>query len=158
MRRHLEGRQTIGIYPLLGDETCWLVAVDLDGASWREDAAALREAATEAAVPVLVERSRSGEGAHVWVLFCRPVAARVARSVASWLLTQAMSRRSIAMDSYDRLFPNQDTMPTGGFGNLIALPLQRERRAQGCTVFLDESMEPHLRVSGRTSPGSATRR
>ena len=143
VRRHLEGRQTIGIYPLLSDETCWLVAVDLDGASWREDAAALREAATEAAVPVLVERSRSGEGAHVWVLFSRPVAARVARSVASWLLTQAMSRRAIAMDSYDRLFPNQDTMPAGGFGNLIALPLQRERRAHGCTVFLDESMQPH---------------
>ena len=73
----------------------------------------------------------------------RPVAARVARSVASWLLTQAMSRRSIAMDSYDRLFPNQDTMPAGGFGNLIALPLQRERRADGCTVFLDEAMQPH---------------
>jgi len=143
VRRHLEGRQTIGIYPLLRDETCWLVAIDLDGPTWKEDAGALREAATEADVPVLVERSRSGEGAHVWVLFDRPVAARLARAIASWLLTQAMSRRAISLGSYDRVFPNQDTMPSGGFGNLIALPLQRERRAEGCTVFLDGGLEPH---------------
>jgi superfamily II DNA or RNA helicase len=143
VRKHLEGRQTIGIYPLLADETCWLVAIDLDGPTWREDARAVRDAAEERDVPVLVERSRSGEGAHVWVLFSRPVAARVARAVGSWLLTRAMRRRSISMSSYDRLFPNQDTMPAGGFGNLIALPLQRERRAEGCTVFLDDALEPH---------------
>lgn len=95
VRRHLEGRQTIGIYPLLSDETCRLVAIDLDGPSWREDAAALRECAIEAGVPVLVERSRSGQGAHVWVLFSRPVAARIARAIGSWLPTQAMSRRAI---------------------------------------------------------------
>lgn len=144
VRRHLEGRQTIGIYPLLSDETCRLVAIDLDGPSWREDAAALRECAIEAGVPVLVERSRSGQGAHVWVLFSRPVAARIARAIGSWLLTQAMSRRAISMDSYDRLFPNQDTMPAGGFGNLIALPLQHARRGDGCTVFLDDALEPHI--------------
>jgi hypothetical protein len=144
VRRHLEGRQTIGIYPLLFDETCRLVAIDLDGPTWKEDADALRECAVEAGVPVLVERSRSGRGAHVWVLFSQPVAARVARAIGSWLLTQAMSRRSISMDSYDRLFPNQDTMPAGGFGNLIALPLQHARRAEGCTVFLDDALEPHL--------------
>ena len=144
VRRHLEGRQTIGIYPLLSDETCRLVAIDLDGPSWREDAAALRDCAVEAGVPVLVERSRSGQGAHVWVLFSRPVAARIARAIGSWLLTQAMSRRAISMDSYDRLFPNQDTMPAGGFGNLIALPLQHARRGDGCTVFLDDALEPHI--------------
>ena len=143
VRSHLEGRQTIGIYPLLADETCWLVAVDLDGPTWREDAGALREVAREADVPVLVERSQSGQGAHVWVLFAQPVAARVARAIGSWLLTQAMSRRSISIGSYDRLFPNQDTMPTGGFGNLIALPLQHARRPDGYTVFLDERLEPH---------------
>lgn len=130
VRRHLEGRQTIGIYPLLSDETCWLVAVDFDGASWREDAAALREAATQAAVPVLVERSRSGAGAHVWVLFSRPVAARVARSVGSWLLTQAMSHRSIAMDSYDRLFPNQDDARRGVRQPHRAAPAARTSRAR----------------------------
>ena len=83
VRRHLEGRQTIGIYPLLSDESCWLVAIDLDGPSWREDVAALRERAAEGGVSVLVEGSRSGQGAHVWVLFSRPVAARTARSIGS---------------------------------------------------------------------------
>lgn len=143
LRRHLEGLQTIGIYPLLTDETCWLVAIDLDGASWRDDVVALRESAEELGVPVLVERSRSGDGAHAWVLFSEPISARVARSVGSLLLTRAMSRRAIAMSSYDRLFPNQDTMPAGGFGNLIALPLQRDRRQHGCTVFLDSDLEPY---------------
>lgn len=143
IRRHLEGHQTIGIYPLLGDETCWLLAIDLDGSSWKEDAGALREVADDADVPVLVERSRSGQGAHVWLLFSKPLAARVARTIGSWLLTQAMSRRSISMASYDRLFPNQETMPVGGFGNLIALPLQRERRPDGCTLFLDGNLTPH---------------
>ena len=142
IRCHLEGRQTIGIYPLLAAETCWLVAIDLDGVSWRDDAVALRESAEDLEIPVLVERSRSGDGAHVWVLFSEPVSARVARSVGSLLLTRAMTRRAIAMSSYDRLFPNQDTMPAGGFGNLIALPLQRDRRGQGCTVFLDDDLEP----------------
>jgi superfamily II DNA or RNA helicase len=143
IRHHLEGRQTIGIYPLLPDETCWLVAIDLDGASWRDDVAALRESAEDLSIPVLVERSRSGDGAHVWVLFSDPVSARIARSVGSLLLTRGMSRQAIAMSSYDRLFPNQDTMPTGGFGNLIALPLQRERRSEGCTVFLGEDLKPY---------------
>ena len=142
-RRHLEGRQTAGIYPLLADETSWLVAVDLDGPGWREDAGALRDSARELDIPVLVERSRSGNGAHLWVLFSRPVSARVARAVGSLLLTRAMSRRSISMASYDRLFPNQDTMPAGGFGNLIALPLQHARRADGCTVFLGDDLEPY---------------
>ena len=142
-RRHLEGRQTAGIYPLLADETCWLVVIDLDGSGWREDAGALRDSAREMGIPVLVESSRSGSGAHVWVLFSRRVTARVARVVGSLLLTRAMSRRSISMGSYDRLFPNQDTMPAGGFGNLIALPLQHARRADGCTVFLGEDSEPY---------------
>jgi superfamily II DNA or RNA helicase len=143
MRCHLEGRQTIGIYPLLSDETCWLVAIDLDGPSWTADVVALRESAEDLEIPVLVERSRSGDGAHVWVLFAEAVAARIARSIGSLLLTQAMSRSAIAMSSYDRLFPNQDTMPAGGFGNLIALPLQHARRREGCTVFLGPDLEPH---------------
>jgi hypothetical protein len=111
IRSHLEGRQTVGIYPLLPDESCWLVAIDLDGASWRDDVGALRESAEDLAIPVLVERSRSGEGAHVWVLFAEPVAAHVARSVGSLLLTRAMSRRTISMNSYDRLFYVDHSVP-----------------------------------------------
>jgi hypothetical protein len=88
-RLHLEGRQTAGIYPLLVDETCWLVAVDLDGSTWREDVSALRDAAGDLDVPVLVVRSRSGSRAHLWVLFSRPVPARFARGAASLLLTRA---------------------------------------------------------------------
>ncbi|MGI8558863.1 MAG: TOTE conflict system archaeo-eukaryotic primase domain-containing protein [Solirubrobacteraceae bacterium] len=141
-RLHLEGRQTAGIYPLLADETCWLVAIDLDGPTWPDDVGALRDAARDLDVPVLVERSRSGRGAHLWVLFSTPVPARSARALGSSLLTRAMSGRAISMDSYDRLFPNQDTMPTGGFGNLIALPFQHARRSVGCTVFLDDDLEP----------------
>ncbi|UTI63863.1 DEAD/DEAH box helicase [Paraconexibacter antarcticus] len=141
-RRHLEGRQVAGIYPLLANETCWLVAIDLDGPGWRDDVGALRDSARELNIPVLVERSRSGNGAHLWVLFTRPVGARVARAIGSLLLTRAMHHRSISMASYDRLFPNQDTMPAGGFGNLIALPLQHARRGDGCTVFLDSDLEP----------------
>jgi hypothetical protein len=142
-RRHLEGRQTAGIFPLLADETCWLVAIDLDGSGSRDDVGALRDSARELDIPVLVERSRSGNGAHLWVLFTRPVTARVARAVGSLLLTRAVRRRSISMASYDRLFPNQDTMPAGGFGNVIALPLQHARRADACTVFLGEDLEPY---------------
>ena len=141
-RLHLEGRQTAGIYPLLADETCWLLAIDLDGPSWPDDVRALRDAAGESDLPVLVERSRSGRGAHVWLLFAAAVSARLARALGSLLLTRAMRHRSISMGSYDRLFPNQDTMPRGGFGNLIALPLQHARRAEGCTVFLDDDLIP----------------
>lgn len=142
VRRHLEGRQVAGIYPLRADESCWLVAIDLDGPSWQEDVVAPRDSARELDVPVLVERSRSGQGAHVWVLFSQPIPARVARGVGSLLLTRAMCRRTISMASYDRLFPIQGTMPARGFGNLIALPLQRELRVDGCTVFLDEDLQP----------------
>ena len=80
--------------------------------------------------------------AGLWVLFSAPVSARSAGRLGLLLLTRAMRHRTISMESYDRLFPNQDTMPAGGFGNLIALPLQRARRASGCTVYLDRDLEP----------------
>ena len=153
IRGHLEGRQTVGIYPLLPDETCWLVAIDLDGASWRDDVGALRESAEDLAIPVLIERSRSGEGAHVWVLLPEPVAAHVARSLGSLLLTRGMSRRTISMSSYDRL-PNQETMPAGGFGNLIALPLQDARRRDACFAWIDDDGEADRRHVGRADSAS----
>jgi len=141
---HLQGRQVMGVYPLLADDTCWLLAIDLDGGSWRGDVAALREACSELGVLPAVERSRSGDGAHVWCFFSAPVPAALARRFGLMLLTDAMGRCStLGMASYDRLFPSQDTLPKGGFGNLIALPLQYEARRRGNSLFVDEQLEPY---------------
>lgn len=141
----VEGRDfTIGIYPLLPDETCWFLAADFDGVAWKEDAVAFRETCSLHGVPACLERSRSGNGAHIWIFFSEQVPARLARSLGSLLLTETMERRSeIALKSYDRFFPNQDTMPGKGFGNLIALPLQHRPRERGNSVFLNENLEPY---------------
>lgn len=141
---HLEGRHIIGIYPLLQNETCYLLAVDFDKQSWMEDAAAFLETCRRMAIPAVVERSRSGSGAHIWVFFSEAVPASTARKLGCYLLTETMSRRhQLGMDSYDRIFPNQDNLPKGGFGNLIALPLQKEPAEKGNTLFLDENLRPH---------------
>ena len=141
---HLTGQQTLGVYPLLLNETCWFLAVDFDKKTWKDDAAAFRATCHELNVPAAVERSRSGNGAHIWILFEQPVAAGTARRLASLLLTRTMERRhQLGLDSYDRFFPNQDTMPKGGFGNLIALPLQKNPRESGFTEFLDDEMRPY---------------
>ncbi len=141
---HLQGRHVMGVYPLLTDDRCWLLAIDLDGRAWCSDVAAIRAVCNELEVSPAVERSRSGEGAHVWFFFCEPVPAAVARRFGLMLLTDAMARSpTLDMASYDRLFPSQDMLPKGGFGNLIALPLQRQPREHGNTEFLDEQLEPH---------------
>lgn len=140
---HLQGRHVIGVYPLLPDETCWFLAADFDGEGWREDAMAVLKTCREHRVPATLERSRSGQGAHIWIFFSAPVPAASARKLGCFLLTVTMNgRHQLSMASYDRLFPNQDTMPQGGFGNLIALPLQREARKDGHTLFLDDHLEP----------------
>ena len=145
IHNHLAGKHTIGVYPLLLDETCWFLAVDLDKKTWKEDAAAFRETCSCLGIPASVECSRSGNGAHIWIFFERPIAACLARRLGSLLLTKTMEHRhQLGLDSYDRLFPNQDTMPKGGFGNLIALPLQKVPRELGRSVFLDEQMRPHV--------------
>jgi len=144
IRNHLTGKQTIGIYPLLPDETCWLLALDFDKKSWMADACVFLATCLRFQVPAAVERSRSGNGAHVWTFFDRPVLAADARRLGCALLTRTMEKRhEIGLDSYDRLFPSQDTIPKGGFGNLIALPLQKRPREQGNSVFLNELFEPH---------------
>jgi hypothetical protein len=122
---HLQGRHTIGAYPLLRDETCWFLAADFDKESWLDDVTAFVDTCQDLGVRAAVERSRSGNGAHVWFFFSSPVPAASARRMGCYLITETMARRhQLAMSSYDRLFPNQDTLPRGGFGNLIALPLQ----------------------------------
>jgi superfamily II DNA or RNA helicase len=141
---HLQGRHAIGVYPLLIDETCWFLAVDFDKRSWREDLMAFAETCRSVGTPVAIERSRSGNGAHAWFFFTAPLSANVARRMGCYLITETMSRRhELSMESYDRLFPNQDTMPRGGFGNLIALPLQHEARQKGNSVFIDEQLEAY---------------
>jgi hypothetical protein len=121
---HLQGRQVMGVYPLLQDERCHLLAVDFDKDGWRDDVLAFAETCCAVGVPAAIERSRSGNGAHAWFFFEAAVPALLARRVGCYLLTETMTRRpALGMASYDRLFPNQDTMPKGGFGNLIALPL-----------------------------------
>jgi superfamily II DNA or RNA helicase len=142
--KHLQGRHVMGVYPMLRDETCWFVAADFDEQAWQDDVAAFAETCCAFDVPVAVERSRSGNGAHAWILFGAPISAVIARKLACFMITETMARRhELAMASYDRLFPNQDTMPKGGFGNLIALPLQLTSREQGNTEFLDESLRPY---------------
>lgn len=161
---HLQGRHVVGVYPLLADETCWFLAVDFDKDDWMADVSAFRDVCKSSEVPVSIERSRSGNGAHGWFFFGAPLPASTARRMACFLLTQTMSRRhDLSMSSYDRLFPNQDTMPAGGFGNLIALPLQFEPRKRGNTVFVDETFRPypeqwaHLAGIARLSPGVVER-
>ena len=160
IRDHLRGERdeehgrefVVGIYPLLADETCWFLALDFDGPSWREDAAALLGACRELEVPAVLERSRSGNGGHVWMFFAEPLPAVLARKLGSLLLTRAMeSRPEIGLSSYDRLFPSQDTLPRGGFGNLIALPLQRRARDLGNAVFVDERFVPYEDQFGHLS-------
>lgn len=140
---HLNGKHTIGVYPLLLDDTCRFVAADFDEVSWKDDVLAFVDTCRAMSIPVAIERSRSGNGAHAWFFFAEPVSARHARRMASFILTETMSRRpELSMQSYDRLFPSQDTLPKGGFGNLIALPFQREPRQAGNSLFLDDKLEP----------------
>ncbi len=144
IERHLTGALTVGIYPMLMDETCRFLAVDFDGASWREDVVAFLDACHQLGISAALERSRSGQGAHVWIFFAEPLPTFQARRLGSLILTLATdSRHQIDLKSYDRFFPNQDTMPKGGLGNLIALPLQKVPRMQDNSVFLDANLEPH---------------
>lgn len=140
---HLTGRQTIGVYPLLSDETCWFLAADFDKTGWLDDARTFLGVCDEWGFAAVIERSRSGHGGHVWMFFAESIPAVLARKLGAAVLTRAMERRhQLGLDSYDRFFPNQDTMPKGGFGNLIALPLQHAPRQEGNSVFLDENFVP----------------
>ena len=151
--RHLEGkdadgRDVIGLYVLNEDNTCHLLCTDFDDKNcehgYKNDVLAFIDVCRSWNIPCSVERSRSGNGAHVWIFFDNPVLAVKARRLGNAILTEAMSRNGkISFKSYDRFFPNQDTMPEGGLGNLVALPLQRNARKHGNSVFVDENFEPY---------------
>jgi hypothetical protein len=134
----------IGVYPMLVDETCWFLAVDFDKETWKEDSRAYLETCGSFNAPAALERSRSGNGGHIWIFFSEPIPAKLALQLGAFMLTQAMeSRPEMGFDSYDRFFPSQDTLPRGGFGDLIALPLQRIPREKGNSLFVDENFDPY---------------
>jgi len=141
---HLAGEHTVGVYPLLEDDSCYFLAVDFDEAEWRDDARAFIQSCDELGVPAALEISRSGKGAHAWVFFAGKVSARDARRLGTAIISHTCARtRQLKLESYDRLFPNQDSVPKGGFGNLIALPLQKYPRENGCSVFVDAELRPY---------------
>ena len=139
--KHLKGEITIGIYPLLPDDSCNFLAIDFDKKTYEKDVMAFWNICDELNIPVYVEKSRSGNGAHIWIFFEESIPAKIARKMGNILLTKTMEKTSLDLDSYDRLLPNQDTMPKGGFGNLIALPFQGESSKNGNTVFVDKYFE-----------------
>ncbi len=148
--RHLRGMKpdgaafVMGVYPLLPDDSCWLLAVDFDDEGWRDDVAAFARTCRRHDIPVAVERSRSGEGAHAWIFFDQPAPGALARRLGSFLITETMEDApDIGFKSYDRLFPSQDVLPAGGFGNLIALPLQGLAPQSGNSVFIDDDFSPY---------------
>ena len=162
---HLKGEVHIGLYPLLDGDRCWWVAADFDGPEAMFDALMYVKAGRALQVPVALEVSRSGVGAHAWVFFTSPVPAETARRLGTGLLREAMALRGrMTLASYDRLFPSQDLLPAGGVGNLIAAPLFKPARDNGATVFLDlETLEQHedqwayLSALGRMTPAEVRR-
>lgn len=145
---HLQGYDhkgnefVMGIYPMLLDETCYFLAADFDKATWEHDAVAFLKTCHQKNLPAVLERSRSGNGAHVWLFFEESISAALARKLGALILTETMeSNPEVGLDSYDRFFPNQDTLPRGGFGNLIALPLQKSARNAGNSVFINDQLQ-----------------
>ena len=150
VRQHLRGVDangrdfTLGCYPLLADDTVRFAAIDLDKSTWRTDSSSIGDVLGELGLPVARERSRSGNGAHLWFFFDEPQPARFVRDVLTYVLTLAMERNpEVGLGSYDRIFPNQDRLPKGGFGNLIALPLQGASRRVGNACFVDGRLVPY---------------
>ena len=143
IKKHLRGDITIGIYPLLPGDICNFLVIDFDKKTYKQDVLAFWNTCDEFNIPIYVERSRSGNGAHVWMFFEESMPAKVARKVGNILLTKTMEKKSLDLDSYDRIFPNQDTIPKGGFGNLIALPFQGKSAKLGNTVFVNRRFEPN---------------
>ena len=144
IKRHLTGAQVMAVYPMLKNEHCHFLAMDFDKEHWMDDIRAIMRTCGEEKIPAAVERSRSGSGGHVWIFFSEAIPAVLARRLGTSIITKTMAKRyQVDMKSYDRLFPNQDTMPKGGFGNLIALPFQKDAIANGNSLFIDAHGVPY---------------
>lgn len=142
IKQHLSGIKTIGIYPLLKGDMCNFFAVDFDGDNWQGDVKAVYESFKKFELFPSIEISRSGNGAHLWIFFEEPVSASKARHLGDLLMKHTMEHNfGISLGSYDRFFPNQDKMPKGNFGNLIALPLQRIPAKEKHSLFVDEDLK-----------------
>lgn len=144
VKSHLLGKTTIGTYAIKDDDTCVFLACDFDEKDWSDDVRSYRLAGLELGIDVAIERSRSGNGAHAWIFFAEPVPARLARVLGTMLLARTTEQRqALGVRSFDRFFPSQDYLPTKrhGFGNLIALPLQKIPRNNMNSVFLDAEMK-----------------
>lgn len=147
MYRHLEGKDeyccdVVGLYAIMQDNSCAFLCADFDDKNckygYKEDVLAYVGVCREWLIPYAIERSRSGNGAHVWIFFEAPLPASKARRLGNAILTEAMTRNGqMSFNSYDRFFPNQDYLPEGGFGNLVALPLQGQARRKQNSVFVD---------------------
>lgn len=137
--QHLSGVETLGIYPLTLSHGCYFLAADFDKQNAKKEAYAFYEACCRKGIPCALESSRSGEGLHAWIFFSEEVPARLARNLGAVLLKEACSiLNQKKLISFDRFFPTQDEVKDKGVGNLIALPLQGEKRKQGTTVFINE--------------------
>ncbi len=144
IHRHLNGEMVLGLYPMHHDETCSFLAVDFDKKQWQEDVKAFTHICRKFSIPYSVERSRSGNGAHVWFFFSTKIKASIARKLGFSLLSKTLEmRHEIGLDSFDRMFPNQDTLSKNGFGNLIALPLQKQAAIKGNSLFIDDHFNPY---------------
>ena len=140
---HLRRLSTIGTYAIREDDTCTFLACDFDESSWMIDAFTYQKAALSLKIEVSIERSRSGNGAHAWIFFSEPIPARLARSLGTLIITKCSEiNPRLSFESYDRFFPSQDYLPRGGFGNLIALPLQKHSRDKENSCFIDEMGTP----------------
>lgn len=136
-------RDVIGQYVLDKDGNTKVLVIDFDGADWKEATNAIRLVAKSHGIDAAVERSRSGNGAHVWFFFLELTSAKIAREFGSSLITEAAAlNKTITFEAFDRMLPAQSTIPEGGFGNLIALPFQGKAQGKGNSVFIDEQFMP----------------
>lgn len=147
IKNHMYNDKTIGIYPMLEDETCYFLAFDFDDKKneldIKEDVLAFASICDQYEIPISIEKSRSGRGIHIWIFFDNRIKALTARKLGSLLLSKTMEiRDNLKINSYDRMFPNQDFMPKGGYGNLIALPFQTNPAKYGNTIFVDRNFLP----------------